>query len=84
MPSTFSAYRWDALTANYDKQGNKLKNIIDEEYLTSVLDPEFDLKDTYTIQKANMFLAEDRLLCLEIFTKKNYVMKYVPGIFFYY
>lgn len=25
-----------------------------------------------------MFLAEDRILCLEIFTKKNFIMKYIP------
>ena len=24
-----------------------------------------------------MFLAEDRILCLEIFTKKNYILKYL-------
>lgn len=25
-----------------------------------------------------MFLAEDRILCLEIFTRGNYVLKYLP------
>jgi len=25
-----------------------------------------------------MFLAEDRILCLEIFTRKNYILKYLP------
>lgn len=26
-----------------------------------------------------MFLAEDRILCLEIFTKKDYKLKYLPN-----
>ena len=25
-----------------------------------------------------MMLAEDRILCLEIFTRKNYILKYIP------
>lgn len=26
-----------------------------------------------------MFLAEDRILCLEIFARKNYTLKYLPN-----
>lgn len=50
------------------------KNILDEEYLRSILDKNF-VPDMRT---ANMFLAEDRILCLEIFTKENYILKYLP------
>lgn len=48
---------------------NYPKSIIDEEYLISVLDPQFKSRPQYNIKKANMYLAEDRILCLEIFTK---------------
>ena len=58
--------------------GNYNKSIIDEEYLVSVLDPQFESRPSYNIKKANMYLAEDRILCLEIFTKQNYILKYIP------
>ena len=51
---------------------------MDDEYLVSVIDPDFCLKPDYSVQKANMFLAEDRILCLEIFTRKNFTLKYIP------
>ena len=76
LPGAFSAYKWDALrNSNKGKKANH--SILDQEYLISCLDPYFHQREDYTIQKANMFLAEDRILCLEIFTKKNYIMKYI-------
>ena len=53
--------------------------MLDETYLISVLDPDFKLNpNLYNIETANMMLAEDRILCLEIFTRKNYTLKYIP------
>ncbi len=47
--------------------------------MISVLDPDFKLNpEVYTIETANMMLAEDRILCLEIFCRKNYILKYIP------
>jgi len=60
------------------KKKKKEKNILDDEYLAAVLDTNFQLRPDYDIKKANMFLAEDRILCLEIFTKKDYILKYIP------
>lgn len=43
------------------------------------MDPDFKLKpDIYTIETANLMLAEDRILCLEIFCRRDYVLKYIP------
>ena len=37
--------------------------------------------ETHSAKEANMYLAEDRILCLEIIKKmsNNYVLRYVPG-----
>lgn len=34
--------------------------------------------ELFTVETANMMLAEDRILCLEIFTRKNFILKYIP------
>lgn len=82
LPGAYSAYRWDVLRKRQpckeQKNTNYIKSIIDEEYLVSVLDPDFKNRPEYNIKKANMYLAEDRILCLEIFTKSNYILKYIP------
>jgi len=69
LPGAFSGYRWDALKR--DETGN---SILDD-YLSSVLDTEQEL----TLEQQNMNLAEDRILCLKIFSKKNrkYHLKYI-------
>jgi len=72
------------LTSNSKEGGYDYDNILDTEYLISVLNPAF--KDdpstlidnnnygleVFDTKVANMFLAEDRILCLEIFAKKGY------------
>lgn len=68
LPGAWSAYRWDALSED---------NLLEREYLQTVLDPNFQPQ---SLKQANKLLAEDRLLCLAIFTKRNkdYLLKYVP------
>lgn len=47
--------------------------------MIAVLDPDFKTKpEIFTVETANMMLAEDRILCLEIFTRQNYILKYIP------
>ena len=68
LPGAWSAYRWDALCED---------NLLEKEYFKTVMDPEYTFK---SIREANKILAEDRLLCLAIFTKRNraYNLKYCP------
>lgn len=44
LPGAFSSYRWDAL-----KHVEGQRNILDEEYLVSALDPNFKLRKDYTV-----------------------------------
>ena len=74
LPGAFSGYRWDALRTKI----TDTKNILDNEYLKTVLDKDYMRSESYTIQNANMYLAEDRILCLEIFARDNYILKYIP------
>lgn len=66
LPGAWSAYRWKALQKD---------ELLERDYLMTVLDPDYSFK---TVKEANKILAEDRLLCLAIFTKKNnnYILKY--------
>ena len=68
LPGAFSAYRWEAL------QGAPLW----EDYFKSICHPE--LMDAF---QSNIYLAEDRVLCLSLVTKRNcnYILRYVkPSI----
>ncbi|EGR34138.1 hypothetical protein IMG5_023120, partial [Ichthyophthirius multifiliis] len=71
LPGAFSGYRWDALKRDDDGE------CILDEYLISELDPDIIL----TLEQKNMFLAEDRILCLKIFSKrkKAYTLRYLPN-----
>ena len=60
LPGAFSGYRWEALKRNK----NSGKSILDA-YLKTVIDPNHKFE---SIEEANMYLAEDRILCLQIFT----------------
>lgn len=64
LPGAFSAYRWSALN------GSPLWT----DYFKSLCHPE--LMDAFN---SNIYLAEDRVLCLSLFTKRdcNYVLRYV-------
>lgn len=71
LPGAFSAYRWKALQNNKDGTG-PLASYYKGEILHG------SNADTFT---ANMYLAEDRILCWEIVAKpgQNYVLKYVKA-----
>lgn len=71
LPGAFSAYRWEALKR--DEYGN---TILDD-YLKTLSK---DFKHS-SLEEANMYLAEDRILCLKIFSKfnRNYKLKYIPN-----
>jgi cellulose synthase/poly-beta-1,6-N-acetylglucosamine synthase-like glycosyltransferase len=64
LPGAFSAYRWEALS------GAPLW----EDYFKSICHPE--LMDAF---QSNIYLAEDRVLCLSLVTKRNekYILRYV-------
>eukprot|EP00359_Climacostomum_virens_P002109 CAMPEP_0204898632 /NCGR_PEP_ID=MMETSP1397-20131031/1407_1 /ASSEMBLY_ACC=CAM_ASM_000891 /TAXON_ID=49980 /ORGANISM="Climacostomum Climacostomum virens, Strain Stock W-24" /LENGTH=797 /DNA_ID=CAMNT_0052066515 /DNA_START=163 /DNA_END=2556 /DNA_ORIENTATION=+ len=66
LPGAFSAYRWKAL------QGNPLW----KDYFKSICHPE--IMDAFN---SNIYLAEDRVLCLALVTKANeaYLLTYVQN-----
>lgn len=66
LPGAFSAYRWTAL------QGDPLW----KDYFKSVCHPEL-----MTAFNSNIYLAEDRVLCLSLISKKksSYLIRYVKN-----
>jgi chitin synthase len=56
---------------------NFMETLLEKSYLPTVLNPDKEEKDH---KEANMYLAEDRILCLGIFclASKAYTLKYVP------
>ena len=69
LPNVFSAFRWDAL------KGDQNKSLLDDIYLRSLVDAEYVYSKDFTLEQANMHLAEDRLLSLEIFSRKDFILK---------
>ena len=71
LPGAFSAYRYAAI-ADYDKHKGPLASYFHGELLNS---------NALNVFSANMYLAEDRILCFEVFTKKRskWVLKYVKS-----
>ncbi|ORY30579.1 chitin synthase 6 [Naematelia encephala] len=71
LPGAFSAYRWIALQNNADGTGPLASYFQGEQLHTGKA-------DTFT---ANMYLAEDRILCFEIVAKAraNWVLKFVKS-----
>jgi chitin synthase len=68
LPGAFSAYRYDAIKNVNPGHGPLASYFFGE-----------DLKDSSDIFKANMFLAEDRVLCFELIAKRNskWTLQYV-------
>ncbi|KAI8082981.1 chitin synthase 1 [Halteromyces radiatus] len=73
LPGAFSAYRYTALLNDVNGQGPLQKYFMGE-----VLHG-----DDAGIFEANMYLAEDRILCYELVAKKhaNWVLHYVSGAY---
>ncbi|EIW67717.1 hypothetical protein TREMEDRAFT_11732, partial [Tremella mesenterica DSM 1558] len=71
LPGAFSAYRWIALQNNPDGTGPLASYFQGEQLGTGKA-------DTFT---ANMYLAEDRILCFEIVAKSkaNWILKFVKS-----
>jgi chitin synthase len=55
LPGAFSGYRWEAL------KRDKFNESILDSYFKTVITKDFEYKN---IEEANMYLAEDRILCL--------------------
>ena len=76
LPGAFSAYRWDALSqgTNQNDPNSILGSPLWEDYFKSICHPE--AMDNFC---SNIYLAEDRVLCLSLFTKENeaYTLRYV-------
>ena len=76
LPGAFSAYRWEALSKGTNKHDpNSISGSpLWEDYFKSICHP--DEMDAF---HSNIYLAEDRVLCLSLFTKKGkaYTMRYV-------
>eukprot|EP00825_Cyclidium_porcatum_P012454 TRINITY_DN164_c0_g1_i2.p1 TRINITY_DN164_c0_g1~~TRINITY_DN164_c0_g1_i2.p1 ORF type:complete len:547 (-),score=56.55 TRINITY_DN164_c0_g1_i2:396-2036(-) len=72
LPGAWSAYRWKALSVSQKYK----QDILQSRYLKIILNENAKEKD---YREANMFLAEDRILCLGIFTqlKCSYTLKYI-------
>lgn len=70
LPGAFSTFRWESI------QGQPL-----DEFLKGSKDEFGDATKIMDCTNANKYLAEDRIMCLEIITKKGqeYILHYVPG-----
>lgn len=74
LPGAWSAYKWAALSV-----GQRFKeDLLEERYLKIVLNENAKEKN---FKEANMFLAEDRILCLGIYCQmdRRYILKYVEN-----
>ncbi|KAL4499716.1 hypothetical protein ABPG72_017256 [Tetrahymena utriculariae] len=73
LPGAWSAYRYKALNLTKEHR----ENLIQKRYLKQILNKNLL---SGTIQELNMFLAEDRILCLGIFcqVESSYKLKFIP------
>jgi chitin synthase len=76
LPGAFSTYRWEALwKGNNSQDPNSMEGSpLWEDYFKSIYYP--NKMDAF---ESNIYLAEDRVLCLSLFTKRNekYILRYV-------
>lgn len=74
LPGAFSAYRYAALQSDINGVGPLQKYFLGEKH---------DDSGNSDIFTANMYLAEDRILCFELIAKKHqkWVLKYVKSAF---
>jgi chitin synthase len=70
LPGAFSTFRWDCIN------GVPL-----ETFLLGAKDEFGDIQQIVDCSKANKYLAEDRIMCLEIITKEKekFIIHYIPG-----
>ena len=70
LPGAFSTFRWDCI------KGRPLNS-----FLKGSKDEFGDIEKIMACHNANKYLAEDRIMCLEIIAKENcdYVLHYIPG-----
>lgn len=82
LPGAFSSLRWEAIRKQDDEYNKKYMKyeFVDRIFVQSVLDPKYKDRDEYTLQLANMCLAEDQMLTFEVMTKQRraYITKYLP------
>ncbi|KRX06299.1 HIT-like domain [Pseudocohnilembus persalinus] len=68
LPGAFSGYRYDAIKNSLK---GYLKTELNKKYVSS------------SLQERNMFLAEDRILCLDLYCTEGYYIQYVPNALAY-
>ena len=82
LPGAFSSLRWEAIRKR-DKEYNEKYGqyeFVDRIFTPTVLDPKYKDRNEYSIQIANMCLAEDQMLTFEVMTKQGckFITKYLP------
>jgi chitin synthase len=72
LPGAFSAFRYEAI------EGEPLRKFLEGHKIT---DSKMEADKYPTLFESNKFLAEDRIMCLEILTKEgyNYLLRFIPG-----
>ncbi|KAL4468647.1 hypothetical protein ABPG74_005150 [Tetrahymena malaccensis] len=73
LPGAWSAYRYEALEVKFSNR----QNLLQRKYFKQLVNPD---KLEGNIKEANMFLAEDRILCLGIYCQpdSNFTLKFIP------
>ncbi|GBB89027.1 hypothetical protein RclHR1_15690002 [Rhizophagus clarus] len=83
LPGAFSAYRYKALANQIDPETKEEVGPLASYFLGEKLhDPKSkDQKTKAGLFEANMYLAEDRILCFELISKRNesWLLKYVKS-----